>query len=91
MYRIATDIRSTSNEDGGTVLDIAHSQIFHVNAVGALILDALRQGCSESEIAALVSHRYVVNEQTALVDVHEFLESLRQHQLISMVEGKGDS
>jgi hypothetical protein len=91
VYRIPDEIRSTSNRDGGTVLNITRNQIFHVNAVGALILEALRQGCDEAQIAAEVTRRYDVSEDTALADVHEFLESLKQNNLIRTCNGKEHS
>lgn len=82
VYRIPDEIRNTSTKDGGTVLDMGRSQIFHVNAVGAFILEALRKGCGEAQIAAEVTRQYAVSEDTALTDVHEFLKSLTQHNLI---------
>ena|ERR1700730_14542831 len=81
-YQLRDRICSTSNQDGGTVLDIEHSRIFRVNVMGVWILDCLRQGWSEAKIAAHIARRYALNEETARTDVHEFLESLRKHNLI---------
>ena len=82
-YQLPDGIRSTSNQDGGTILDIDRSRIFRVNAVGASILDCLRQGWSEAKIAAHVACQYAINQETARTDVHEFLESLKKHNLIT--------
>ena len=89
-YRLSDGIRNTSSQDGGTVLDVDRSRIFRVNAVGVSILDCLRQRWSEAEIAAHIAHRYRVNEETARTDVHEFLESLKKHNLIHTTKERED-
>jgi len=90
-YQLQSRICSTSNQDGGTVLDVDRSRIFRVNVMGVFILDCLRQGWSEAKIAADVASRYVVNQETARTDVHEFLESLKQHNLIHAAREHEDS
>ena len=90
-YQMPDGIHSTSDQDGGTVLDVDHSRIFRVNVIGGFILDCLRQGWSEAKIAAEVASRYAVNEETARTDVHQFLESLKQHNLIHTAREHEDS
>jgi Coenzyme PQQ synthesis protein D (PqqD) len=82
VYAVSSGVRSTSNEDGGIVLDIDQGQMFRLNPVGVLILDSLSSGCAEIEIAKAISKQYSISEETAVADVREFLESLEEHKLI---------
>jgi DNA-binding IclR family transcriptional regulator len=56
--------------------------MFRLNPVGAMILESLAKGSAETEIAKEVSQLYSISEETAVADVHEFLESLEQHKLV---------
>ena len=87
MYEVSAGVRSTRNEDGGIVLDIEHGQMFRLNPVGALILDSLRKGCAETEIAKQISRQYSISEETAIADVREFLQSLQEHKLVRTQHG----
>src|SRR4029077_6028313 len=82
VYALSAGVRSTRNEDGGIVLDIDRGQMFRLNPVGALILEALAKGSTETEIAKEISRQYSVSEEVAAADVREFLESLEQHKLV---------
>ena len=86
LYAVSAGVRSTSNEDGGIVLDIDHGQMFRLNPVGALILDSLAKGFAETEIAKEISRQYRISEEVAAADVHEFLESLEKHKLVQAQE-----
>ena len=82
MYTISAGVRSTRNEDGGTVLDIDRGQMFRLNPLGALILESLGRGCAEIEIAREISRQYRVGEATAAADLRGFIESLEEHKLV---------
>ena len=82
LYAVSAGVRSTRNEDGGIVLDIHHGQMFRLNPVGALILDSIGKGCTETEIAKEISRQCNVSEETALADVREFIKSLAEHKLV---------
>jgi hypothetical protein len=82
VYEVSTGVRSTRNEDGGIVLDIDHGQMFRLNPVGALILESLGKGFSETEIVADVACSYDLSYETALTDIRGFLKSLEEHDLI---------
>jgi hypothetical protein len=83
MYQVSAGVRSTRNEDGGTVLDIANGQMFRLNPVGAMILELLGKGRQETEISKEITDQYGITEETAVADVREFLKSLEEHQLVS--------
>lgn len=87
MYQVSAGVRSTRNEDGGIVLDIDHGQMFRLNPVGALILELLRKGLPEKEIAKDMAQQYSIREETAVADVREFLKSLEAHKLVRAQQG----
>jgi len=88
LYVVSAGVRSTRNEDGGIVLDIHHGQMFRLNPVGALILDSIGKGCTETEIAKEISRQCNVSEQTAVADVREFVKSLAEHKLVRTPQGE---
>lgn len=87
LYEVSAGVRSTRNEDGGIVLDIDQGQIFRLNPVAALILELLRKGLPETEIAKDIAHQYTISEEIAVADVREFLKSLEQHKLVRAPQG----
>jgi hypothetical protein len=88
LYDISAGVRSTRNEDGGIVLDIDHGQMFRLNPVGALILESLSRGRGEAEIAEEIARQYNIGEETASVDIREFLQSLEEHKLVRTRRGE---
>lgn len=82
MYEVSSGVRTTRNEDGGIVLDIDHGQMFRLNPVGALILDFLREGRSNAEIAQEVADQYNISLEVAWADMSEFLKSLEESKLV---------
>jgi hypothetical protein len=82
VYALSAGVRSTRNEDGGIVLDIDHGQMFRLNPVGALILESIGKGCTETEIAKEISQQCSIGEETAVADVREFVKSLEEYKLV---------
>src|SRR5215471_1356002 len=83
VHQLADGIRTTSGQDGGTVLDTAGNRIFRLNEMGDLILHWVQEGWSEARIATHISHQYSVSEGLAKRDVHEFLKVLNEHRLLA--------
>jgi hypothetical protein len=86
MIRLSDNLRTVINSDGGAVLDVFQGKIFQLNATGALILDLLARGCTEERIVAEISQRCSVDTAVSAADVHSFLTSLRNHNLITDVD-----
>jgi hypothetical protein len=82
MYRVSETVRSTHGQDGAVVLDIRQGQMFNVNFVGSRILQLLETGATESAIVDEISQRFEVSKAVTETDVREFIESLKQHQLL---------
>ena len=90
VYEFLAGVRSTGNQDGGVVLDVAQGQMFRLNGVAALIVTRLREGRTELEIAQEIARQYHVNEDTAATDLGEFLKSLEEHKLVRLCDGESD-
>ena len=82
MYRVSEGVRSTHGQDGAIVLDIRQGQMFNLNLVGSKILELLELGSTESAIIDVISQKFEVSRDIAESDVREFIESLKQHQLL---------
>ena len=89
MYRVSEGIRSTHGQDGGIVLDVRHGQMFNLNLVASRILELLETGATESAIVDEISQKFEVSRAIAGRDVREFIESLRQHNVIEDSESNG--
>jgi Coenzyme PQQ synthesis protein D (PqqD) len=82
MHRLSDGIRSTHNLEGATVLDITHGQMFRVNHIGSRILELLKSGQRESQIAATIASEFSISEQVVSADVREFLKVLASHNIV---------
>lgn len=83
MYRVSDGVRSTHGQDGAIVLDIQQGQMFNLNIVGSKILELLEHGSTESEIVSAISREFSARHEDVENDVHEFMECLKRHGLIS--------
>jgi hypothetical protein len=60
--------------------------VFSLNAVGAVVWEALDQPRSVEELVERVVTEFEVEPTVALGDVHSFLEQLESKQLVRRVE-----
>lgn len=86
MFRLSEQVRSTHNQDGAVVLDILHGQMFRLNLVGSRMLELLKQGQTEQEIAEKVSQEFSVGREIVASDLREFLAHLERHRLLQLRE-----
>lgn len=82
MYRVSESVRSTHSRDGSVVLDVSQGQLFNLNVVGSRILELLKQGSPENEIAETVSREFNQNIETVRGDLTEFMETLKSLKLL---------
>ena len=87
--RMSDSVRAMINQDGGILLEINHGQMFSLNLVGSRILEMLQRGYVESQIADAISREFGVNQDVALADVQELLESLRKNHLLQFNGSNG--
>jgi Coenzyme PQQ synthesis protein D (PqqD) len=88
MYRVSETVRSAHGQDGAVVLDIRQGQMFNLNLVGSRILELLESGATELAIIDEISQKFEVSKTIAENDVHEFVESLKQHHLLEDIRSK---
>jgi hypothetical protein len=89
MLRVSDHVRSTHDQDGGVVLDVRHGQMFSLNFIGSKILELLKRGCPEPQIAQEISMEFGVTREIAAADVREFLDTLEKHRLIEVRSSNG--
>ena len=84
MFRLSEQVRSTHNQDGAVVLDILHGQMFRLNLVGSRMLEFLKGGHTENEIAEQISKEFSVGREVVSLDIREFLAHLERHHLLEL-------
>jgi hypothetical protein len=84
MFRLSEQVRSTHNQDGAVVLDILHGQMFRLNLVGSRMLELLKGGHTENEIAEQISKEFSVGREVVSLDLREFLAHLERHHLLEL-------
>jgi hypothetical protein len=84
--KLSAQLRSTHNQDGAIVLDILHGEMFRLNFVGSRMLELLKQGIPEPQIADAVSREFGVAREIVAADLEEFLAHLEKHKLLNLSE-----
>jgi hypothetical protein len=82
MLKLSEQLRSTHNQDGAVVLDVAQGKMFGLNPVASRILELLRKGLTELQIQAEVSREFCADIEIVRKDVDEFLLRLATLGLI---------
>jgi predicted flavoprotein YhiN len=82
MMRLSENLRTVTNADGGVVLDVHQGKMFRLNTTAATILELLARGCTEDRIVAEISQHCDVSNADASADVHTFLATLKNHNLL---------
>ena len=59
-----------------------YNGLFGVSEVGARVLELLSECKDEAEIVSRIVGEYEIDETTAEADVHEFISSLREKEII---------
>jgi hypothetical protein len=82
MFQICEYVRKTHSQDGGIVLDVKHGQMFRLNFVGSRMLELLKQGFSEPQIAVQISREFGADLEIVQTHLREFLAHLEKHNLL---------
>ena len=91
MFQVSQTLRTAHGRDSVVVLDIRHGQVFHLNAIGSLILTCLQQGKSESQIIDDMSQQFSISREIITNDINEFLKSMERAKLIYNDHAKGNA
>jgi hypothetical protein len=84
--KLSAQLRSTHNQDGAIVLDILHGEMFRLNFVGSRMLELLKQGLTNAQIADAISREFGVARETVTADLEDFFEHLEKHKLLNLSE-----
>jgi Coenzyme PQQ synthesis protein D (PqqD) len=89
--KMSEHVRSTHSQDGAVVLDILHGQMYTLNLVGSRILELLKHGHTEPQIAEQLSQEFGVGRKIIASDLQEFLTHLERNCLIETRQTTRDS
>jgi len=82
--KLSEHVRSAHDQDGGVVLDIIHGRMFRLNVVGSRMLDLLKQGMTEAQIAGAISRDSGAPQEIVAADLKEFLDHLERNYLLEI-------
>ncbi len=75
-------LKQLAINDEGFIFDPYAGSSYATNKTGVLILNELKSGKSEEEIAKTISERFNIETSAALKDIRDFVEQLRTHSLL---------
>jgi coenzyme PQQ synthesis protein D (PqqD) len=87
MFITSKTIRSAPSQDGTVLLDVHQGRMFSLNPMGSKILDLLKEGRDEAQIADEIVRTYGIAIEMARTDVHEFLQALCAHRIVIAIAG----
>jgi hypothetical protein len=89
--KLSEHVRSTHSQDGAVVLDILHGQMFRLNVVGSRMLELLKQGMTEAQIADAISRDSGAPREIVATDLREFLNHLEWNHILEIRQATSDS
>jgi hypothetical protein len=89
--KLSEHVRSTHSQDGAVVLDILHGQMFRLNVVGSRMLELLKQGMTEAQIADAICRDSGAQREIVATDLREFLNHLERNHLLEIRQATSDS
>jgi hypothetical protein len=79
----ASHLRSIVNADGGVILNTRSGNVTTLNPTAAEVWQALQRGDDFDTVVTLLVSETGASRDIVLKDVHELLDSLKEHGLIS--------
>ena len=84
--KLSEHVRSMHNADGAVVLDILRGEMYRLNFVGSRMLELLKQGFTNQQIADAISREFGTAREIVAGDLEEFLAHLEKHKLFNSAE-----
>jgi len=84
MLKLSEQVRSTHGQDGAVILDIRHGQMFRLNFVGSRMIELLKDGRTEEQIADELGREFGAAREIVETDLREFLTHLEKHRLLEV-------
>jgi len=82
MFKVSGAIRSTTTADGAVLLDIHRGKILALNRMGSRVLELLRRGGDQNQIAGEISDEFGVDAGQVRNDVLDFIRTLQEHHVL---------
>lgn len=83
MLKLSHEVRSTHRQDGTIILDPTRGKMFGFNPVGSRILELIREGFTQAQIARQISEMFSVDPAIVQTDVQDFLAQLAKHHIVA--------
>jgi len=90
MLTISRSVRLTKSQDGGILLDVEQGEIFHLNPVGARIVELLKEGHQRPSLTHVISGEFGVPDEVAREDIRDFLSQLQERRLIEGLDTEAE-
>jgi hypothetical protein len=84
--RVAPSVRLAESKDGAVLLEVGHGVCFGINPVGTIIWKRINEGSEPKQIAQQLAETFNITVEQAYSDVQDFLESLKQKQLLEPLD-----
>ena len=81
-FALKTDVVARSAGDEMILLDLESGEYFTLNAVGAVIWKGFEANADFPALVAAVVEQFEVDEETANVDIAEYLDALTSEGLV---------
>jgi hypothetical protein len=82
-YRVSEHVRTSRDDDGAILFDVAHGAMFDLNDVAARIWDGVRRGHSESQIVDLLRAAFpAAPAEIVAADVRATIDELRSRRVL---------
>lgn len=81
-FHIPASVKEVENQDGAVLLDIDQGLCFSLTPVACRIWQLLKRNCDVEEIAKTICAEFTAPRDLVERDLAEFLDSLRQNQLL---------
>jgi hypothetical protein len=75
-------VRYRAVGEDGVLVHLDNGRVLTVNAVGLHIVQALREPCTRSDLAASVADSFEISRQQAEADLDTFLQDLEAEQVL---------
>ena len=82
MFTINNDVYLKEVDSGAVLLHLDSGEYFSINPLGLFIWQQITEQKSEAEILSAILDAYAVSEESAQQDLKEFLEALKEKDII---------
>lgn len=89
ILRVSPSVRLAETPDGAVLLDVTQGICFSINCVGVLIWKQAGEGRELDQIAEYIAETFNISLEQARIDTQEFLDVLKEKQLVQALGSSG--